>query len=366
MKIGIVTQPLQGNYGGILQNYAMQQVLLRLGHEPVTLDFLPAFKGGWRLWLRTCVVSIVRRLRGEGNPIFFHRNAKRRHRPTIDFLRKHIKISKTFSKCYPSNLVNNLGLEALVVGSDQVWRPCYNQSQADMFLRFSGEEKVKRVAYAASFGTAEWEFTDMELAEECGALLKKFDAISVRERSGIELAARLGRADAREVIDPTLLLGRAGFDSIVTPYAGKPSGAYLGAYILDRNEAITRHLESLAAEMGLTSVLQFQAMAPGMGPGHWIDAIKSSRLFIADSFHGTVFCLLYHVPFIALCNAERGADRFHSLLSPLGLDYALVNNISDITPERLRSLSFDWEDIDRRIESQRQSSLRFLQDALQS
>lgn len=261
MKIGIVTQPLQGNYGGILQNYALQQVMLRLGHDPVTLDFLPAFSGGRRLWLRTCVGSVVRRLRGEGNPIFFHSYAARQHRPTIDFLRKHLKISRTFSKRYPSNLVNNLGLEAFVVGSDQVWRPCYNKSQADMFLRFSGEENVRRVAYAASFGTAEWEFTDSELAEECSALLKKFNAVSVRERSGIELAARLGRADAREVIDPTLLLGRAGFDSIVAPYAGKPSGAYLGAYILDRNEAITRHLESLAAEMGLSSVLQFQATA---------------------------------------------------------------------------------------------------------
>ena len=132
MKIGILTQPLKANYGGILQNWALQQVLIKLGHEPITIDLLPQPS------LSRFILSTVKSL------ILWFIPSKRRK-----FVRWHYKRSPLFEKfvenkikktdvChrYSMELVRKYHLDALIVGSDQTWRPLYNKNVLyDMFLR---------------------------------------------------------------------------------------------------------------------------------------------------------------------------------------------------------------------------------------
>lgn len=359
MKVGIITQPLIDNYGGVLQNFALQQVLRELGHEPLTFDLYPG-NLGYR-YFRDIAVRCIKRVLGRNVKILVPPFKTRKNPEIKQFVETHISLSRPMYGRYRSKAIKRYGIEAMIVGSDQTWRPIYNYSIEDLFLRFAAKQPIRRVAYAASFGTSDWEYTP-EQALACRPLLAKFDAVSVRELSGVTLAARLGCDNALHVLDPTLLLGSKGFNSVISPYKGKPSEPYLGAYILDPSEETTKSLHSMAKSLGLGRVVQFQAGHDGMGPGQWIDAIRSGAFFVCDSFHGCVFAILNHIPFIALVNSSRGADRFYSLLQPLGLQSALYNSLpANVSVE---ADSYPWDEIDAKLEKQRQISYNFLREAL--
>ena len=103
--------------------------------------------------------------------------------------------------------------DAYVVGSDQVWRPNYNPFMKAMFLGITEREDVKRIAYAASFGTSKWEFSP-QMTSECAVLAKKFDMITVREKSGVDLCREYFGVEATWVLDPTMLLNREDYEKV--------------------------------------------------------------------------------------------------------------------------------------------------------
>ncbi|MEE0975240.1 MAG: polysaccharide pyruvyl transferase family protein, partial [Muribaculaceae bacterium] len=120
MKIGIVTQSLLGNYGGILQNFALQQVLKKLGHEPMTIDYVLS-NSAWR-YFRHSTKFHIRRLLGKLKPGETAPARLRTRKPDIDaFVKKHIVTTQMVER-YERNVVEQHGMGALVVGSDQVWR----------------------------------------------------------------------------------------------------------------------------------------------------------------------------------------------------------------------------------------------------
>lgn len=359
MKIGIVTQPLLTNYGGILQNYALQQVLKSLGHTPVTLDFMPAYTGlkGLYKFSRATASYMLGRLK-DFQVVRNIYGRKRQNKEIIAFVDRFISHTEYFWNGYSPDLIKGNDLEALIVGSDQTWRPLYNgEWLKSMFFDFAEDYDIPKIAYAASFGTAEWEYTDA-LAEEVRPLLKKFTAVSVREKSGTSLAERLG-FKAVSVLDPTLLLGRDGFEKILPDCESTES---LGAYILDSTENTRTVLEQISERKCCSQVNIFSEGHEGMGPLEWINAIRSSKFFITDSFHGTVFCILFHVPFLTVINSERGADRFQSLMKPLELENHLITSLEKAADNGINKI--EWERVDEFLATERASSLSFLEKGL--
>ena len=187
MRIGILTLPLHTNYGGILQAYALQTVLERMGHDVCLIEKkrqplrLPLWKAPLSYGKR-----IIKNLTGNPFPIFYEQKMNREEpvvrQNTDKFINKYIKrrIVDDFSD------IRGTDFDAIVVGSDQIWRPKYFQEIEHAFLDFTEGWNIKRIAYAASFGTDEWEYTP-EQTERCAKLLKRFDAVSVREKLGVSL-----------------------------------------------------------------------------------------------------------------------------------------------------------------------------------
>ena len=184
MRIAILTLPLHRNFGGILQCYALQTVLERMGHEVSVLS--------------TDTVSVTKRTRLQLfikrwiKHYLLNRESKFYGGKTeteivcqcvLPFIRQYIH--RLDVKDYAC--LQEQDLDAIVVGSDQIWRPTYYQPIANAYLKFAKDwTHIKRVAYATSFGTDEWEYTPEE-TQECAALLKQFDAVSVREASAVQL-----------------------------------------------------------------------------------------------------------------------------------------------------------------------------------
>ena len=182
MKIGIVTLPLHTNYGGILQCYALQTVLQSMGHSVVVLE-KPKYG---RLFAIIKLLAICKRflkryvLRKNVNIFLAPYEIPSQY---IDkFIRRYIH--HYCKKIWSSETLSRF--DVFVVGSDQVWRPKYSRPIENAFLDFTQGMKVKRIAYAASFGVEQCRFSKEQLSY-CSTLLKQFDAVSVREDSGVRI-----------------------------------------------------------------------------------------------------------------------------------------------------------------------------------
>ena len=305
MRIGIVTQPLMANYGCLLQNYALQQVLRQLGHEPVTLDFLPV------TGLRWYVKSLLRRLLkgGRYQPLFPKRP------PLFDaFVQVHIATVPA-GRRYRKSLLQRYHIDALIVGSDQVWRRFYNpETLEDMFLAFAGDFEGPRIAYAASFGTGEWDARPEE-KKACAQLVKRFRAVSVREPSGVRLCREQLGVEAVLVPDPVRLLSRADYLSLceVVPVEKEP---YIAAYVLDETLEAERQLDAVAKAVGLLVRRCTCGKGATLTVEQWLALFRDAAVVVTDSFHGAVIAGIFGKDCKLIENPKRGLERFETLKTP--------------------------------------------------
>ena len=308
MRIGIITQPLFANYGGILQNWALQQILIKLGHDPITIDYLPT------LTIKSFILSTIKSLIFWFIPSRRRRFIKRKYKRKSlfdGFIAQHIKKTEV---CYQYSMkyIEQYKLEALIVGSDQIWRPMYNDCLFDMFLQFAEDFKGKKIAYAASFGVDNWEFSE-EQTKICSSLIKQFDAISVRESSGKSLCKNYLGIDALNVLDPTLLVSKDEYIKLCTDIPIVKE-RFLAAYVLDPSDEVNKIIAEEADKRGLT-VRRYSADAKAeLTVEEWISIFRDASFIVTDSFHGTVFSILFEKPFRCVANRDRGNARFEDLL----------------------------------------------------
>lgn len=364
MKVAIFTHRMGHNYGGIIQNFALQTVVRNLGHEPETIDWHRL--GRWESF--RFAFGAIRRLparwlKGDfkmlplSPPWFHYKNIDR-------FISQRIALSKSSRRTTLARYIRQNGFEAIIVGSDQVWRPLYIEHIELMFLNFAEKLKVKRIAYAASFGVDNVnEFSQRHLAE-CSRLLAKFDAVSVREKSGVALCGdMLHRPDTVHLLDPTMLLDPDDYDSVIG--RGRAAGRTLMCYILDLNPGDAERVGQIAKQLSLTAVIgrcDHQLTDDDTVEG-WIAAIRDADCVVTDSFHGTVFSIIFNRPFLVTANAKRGNARLDSLLEMFGLEDRRINSLDELTREAMNR-PIDWQRVNALRESKKQQSLSFLRNAL--
>ena len=309
MNVALITLSLLNNYGGAIQNFAMQQVLNKMQVKSKTIDYLkiprPSFFKHVLGWIKTFILLFAFRRRK------FTKYTHKGTRKEIfqKFIDKYISTTK---KCYRYEIKMLDGCDAVIVGSDQVWRPLYNYRVEDRFLKFAEDLPIKRIAYAASFGVDNWEYTPKQ-TRECSRLAKKFDAISVREESGVKLCKEHLGVDATWVLDPTLLLTKEDYLPICEdiPVCNEK---YIAVYVLDENEETTATYEKEAAARGL-NIKKFHADSKStLTVPEWIAMFRDASYVVTDSFHGTVFSIIFGKEFKCVYNKDRGAARFESLL----------------------------------------------------
>lgn len=353
MRIGIVTQPLVNNYGGVMQNFALQYVLKRMGHTPLTLDYIPA-KNIWRI-----ILSLL------FNFVLFFTSKRRnvvdclpvkRDKHVGEFMSKYIQLTRKIDH-YSSDLINNYSLNAIIVGSDQVWRPAYNDSVLyDNYLMFAYDYNIKKIAYAASFGVSDWEYTPA-MTEACRKLVSKFDAISVRESSGVKLCNRFLDVESCVVLDPTLLLTAEDYRPLFSTIPQLPY-PYALHYILDKKNAIN----TTSGPIGIENVVSVSVSRKlTCSIEEWLCLIFNAEIVITDSFHGMVFSVIFHKDFYVIGNKKRGVSRMLSILEGLGLTdrFILDNNFS---LNKVRPI--DWCKVDSCLNHLRSYSIDFLINSL--
>lgn len=379
MKIGILTLPLNSNYGGVLQAFALQTVLKRMGHDVLEVElkknlrwqYPPLWKMPLSFGKRFLFKYIVRR---KNQKILLERYERKIYpllvHDILEFISKYIKQFKVdkFIDCKGK-------FDAFVCGSDQIWRYKYylffEGDIANVYLKFLGDDSCKRIAYAASFGTDNWEYPAKETAE-CKNWIQKFDAVSVREETGVKLCSTYYDIKAKHVLDPTMLLSKDDYVDLIEKSDVPKSTGNLFCYILDntdekmnvvKNIEKQRHLSSffMNGDCGnWTEDLEKRIQPPVES---WLRAFYDSEFIVTDSFHACVFSILFHKQFLVIGNKERGLARIYSLLSMFGLEDRLT---SDTGLDINRMKTIDYDRVDEILAKHREESRTFLIQALTS
>ena len=376
MRIGILTLPLHTNYGGILQAYALQHVLQDMGHEVVVIDEKQQFHFSLKRRIEMYVKGKVKRLlKGKNaiiySPEYYKALWEARTKHTGQFISEHI----------PRRVVGDVSeiaegeFDAFVVGSDQIWRACYAQpfpGVGNAFLLFTRGWNVKRISYAASFGVEKWEYSESDTAC-CAMMAKLFDAISVREDTGVMLCKGYLGVDAKHVIDPTLLLNAEAYLKLIKKDTPRSAGNMM-CYILNRRKDAEDVVKDVASKKQLQpfytnsrtedsqASLEDRIQPP---VEDWLQGYRDAEFVITDSFHACIFAMLFKKPFVAIGNEGRGMARFESLLQMFGLEGRLVSSYEEFKQKEDSLLCpIDYEPVYRILEEKRSGSLNFLQLAL--
>ena len=380
MRIGIITQPLHTNYGGLLQNYALQQVLRKFGHEVYTINrtyprdiyTLPATKQIKFLTKQTIKKFLGKTYSPTKNDISRITEKCRR------FVEENITVTnKVKTQKEISETTAQYCFDAFIAGSDQVWRPMYSPNILNDYLDFCREQpNIKRIAYAASFGVDNWEYTDTQTTE-CSRLAKQFNAISVREDSGIKLCQKHLGVDATLVLDPTLLLEKEEYIELTKKAGEKRSEGDLFCYILDENDAINESIHNIEKQLTLKSFQVKSKKAPYSlkigdsinehiipSPTKWLRAFMDAKMVFTDSFHGCVFSIIFNKPFWVIGNKERGNARFSSLLKLFNLEDRLIS-LDSIEKKNLLT-PIDWEKINTIKKEWQKKSVSFIKENLET
>lgn len=356
MRIGILTQRLHNNFGGLLQNFALQQVLKELDHQPVTIDFRPRNNVLWYLLvqLKTLVLFFIP---GKRRPFRKWKKQDKRDENISSFVKKYIITTHRIQKLLPI-IVPVYKLDVIIVGSDQVWRPKYNTLE-NTFLAFVKSKDVKKVAYAASFGVSNWEFTEAQ-TEKCRLLAQKFNAISVRENSGVFLCNKYLNVSAEETLDPTLLLNKEDYSKLCDEIP-KNNSPFLAAYILDVTDEKRQIIESFAKINNLKPIFFTAESDIALSIQEWLAMFRDANYVITDSFHGTVFSIINRKPFVSIINIKRGADRFASLLSKFTLENRMMSEEEIIS---FNEEPINWNNVSSVIEAEKERSIEFIRNSL--
>ena len=334
MRIGILTLPLHTNYGGILQAYALQTVLEWMGHDVVVID-TPNVKPSPSLM--TLCKRIIKRLLGKHVGVIYEWKHNKEYpiisQHTQPFVDKYIHRKIVSS---PTELQEK-DFDAIVVGSDQIWRPKYYGKIENAYLSFAKKWNIKRIAYAASFGTDDWEYTHKQTIE-CGNLLKMFDAVSVRESSAVNLCKEHFGVDVQHVLDPTMLLDKEDYIRLIEAANTPKSKGTLLNYILDETPEKRTLIEQIAKDKGLVPFRVNSRVEDHNAPleeriqppvEQWLRGFYDAEFVVTDSFHACVFSILFNKPFVVIGNKERGMARFNSLLRLFNLESRIIVNFDD-------------------------------------
>lgn len=343
MKIGILTLPLHTNYGGILQAYALQTVLEKMGHEVEVINKQVRFSKPqyWKYPFR-----LVKKLFFKHDTVIAYEKNRYREYPIIYGSLDRFKDEHIHSK-FVTDLhnISHGEYDAIIVGSDQVWRPTYfkrlwRTDMSDAFLGFANSWNIKRISYATSFGVDNWELTYNETTQ-CRALAQLFNSISVRENSGVRICKEYLGVESVCVLDPTMLLGPSDYIELFKYHnVGKSKGNLL-CYILDDTPMKRGLISRISRERHLTPFSVNGAVVSATSPvserikpsiEEWLRGFYDAEFVITDSFHACVFSIIFRKPFIVIGNTKRGMERFVSLLSTFSIKKNLLSNISEYDP----------------------------------
>lgn len=369
MKAGIVTFNSAHNYGAVLQVYAMQEYLKSLGMDVEVVNYrIKEIDNVYKLYnVRRKDPKLIRGLKKARK--FLKVNIKERWRLEKRnnfeyFINNILNTTKPYSTLQEIQK-DFLDYDILIAGSDQIWNTGLTKGFKPAYFLEFGNKEARRISYAASLGS---DSIDEKYIVFYKRYLENFDFISVREESMKEILGGLTNKPITRVIDPTLLLDKEVYDKmkIETKYKGKD---YIYVHIIENDEKTYEIADQLSRKLNIPVLHNRQKglFENELGsnfhgrPEEFISVIENAKYIVTNSFHSTVFAMIYERDFITIPHATRPA-RMQNLLNIAGLSNHLIEDVR-VMP-KLDTLKIDYKDVKKRLLKEREESIKFLKNAI--
>lgn len=352
------------NYGSVLQAYALQHSLEKIGCDSEIINYLFPPKKQTRITVKVIIQNVIVFLRAFllGFP------KKKTEVKFLKFRNECLKLSP--SEYNVDNIKNNPPkYDIYMTGSDQVWNPRHVGVDTNFMLAFAPNDSVK-VSYASSFATS-------VISEEYHDLYKKYlsmyNKISVREPSGINLVKILSGKEATVCCDPVFLLSRDEWDLIANRSKKLIKDKYILVYALyymfDPYPELLSIINNVQKELGYQVIYlngrkedafrKNSKVLKAVGPEDFINIIRNAEIVITSSFHGTAFSLIYNKPLMGIVRKDDNTDsRISSILSIVEANKSIIpyNTNCNMSKEELYSLRCN----EQKLMDYRKKSLQYL------
>lgn len=342
MKIGVISSyacvRAFNNYGALLQYYALQVYLRGRGHDVFWIrSILP----------QSSIHIFLRNLKNYRSLKLVYKFYKC-HKSFIDFQKKFLKVSSREYKGNSDLMVNTPCADLYITGSDQVWGGMLKEN----YLCFV-QDPLKKVAYAASFGRNHLDANQVNVVKPW---IKKFKAISVREKSGVQLCESLFGVHAEHLLDPTLLIDASYYPTLNSHKVTNLLYCYF-LNVKSDNEVRIEEIRDFARKLGLSlriascqySEIFFKLQELDMpSPEQWLQNYRDAKYIVTNTFHGTVFSIVFRKQFVTILQSGKSSpqnDRLISLLSMLGLEDRII--MADQSFDITISKPIDWDRIEK-------------------
>lgn len=379
MKIGTLTFHITSNYGALLQAYALQKILNRMGHSAEIVDYrYVGSENQLCTRLRDCR-SLQRKKEYVKDAVWWFTGPAgygRRQRilRCRDFIKTHIPVSVESFSSYLDLAEKALCYDAYITGSDQVWNPTMQETVNGAFrLEFVPEGRL-RISYAASFGVPS---LLPELSSVYGAAFRKFDFISVREAEGVQIVSEATDGKkAQIVLDPTMLLSQDDWLSISIPSQKHKRNGYILCYFLGEFEDSSHFIYQLQSHyklpivyIGFNKKLLFNPkikLESGAGPREFLGLFAGAAHIVTNSFHGAVFSILFKKSFYSPLGTNTFRRPMNGRLSNLADMFNLRGRICELSEMKISEKCIDYDKIELLLDREREKSLNFLKISLKS
>ena len=378
-KIGLCICFAVKNYGSMLQAYATQQYIKKLGLDYEIIQYNK--KHDLAFYINSCLKLFNSNFRKEVfRRIAYEKSLKKnknfkqklnvRNLKFEEFQKSHFSKLSDVCSSYLQLQAKGKELPAYLVGSDQLWLPA-GLSTNFYNLNFTDESAV-RISYATSFGVSKIPFYQKK---RTAAFLQRMQYLSVREQRGVEIVSNIAEKKAELVVDPTLLLTANEWASFI-PKIENCYGDYIFVYFIGNNPEHRQAVIDLRNKTGLrvvalTHIDEFIASDEGLydetpfdvGPSEFVNLIRNAKYVCTDSFHGSVFSIIHEKQFVIF---DRFSDksknstnaRICSLCSILGLTSRRYTEGADIY--EMEKEEIDYNEVKQKLNGIRKSSIEFL------
>lgn len=375
--VGILNVQEVDNYGAVLLCYALQETIENLGYDAWVIDYRPAGEQKHGMVRRISnklksegirgVIDVALRKSLKDSGVNVNRSSDEKKRNFENFRKEYFNRTPVYKGM---NAPDSPIFRTYVVGSDVVWKPDRVRSyESDVyFLKFTDGLECNRIAYAASIGTAD-EQQLSEVADKFSDCVQRFDSISLREASSVPYVQNMVDKKVVACADPTLLIDKEIYDNIANSGLVTSAQKYIYFYMFGDDPLAYEYVNRCSKTMNLPVVCQCNTpesvnnvleYSGNDGPSEFLSRIRNAEYIITDSFHGTVFSILYHKDFATLSRGNI-STRMEDLLERLNLKSRFVEN-PEITGV-LEPIS-NYEKIDANIADWRDESIMFLANAL--
>ena len=364
MKIKTITCHDVYNYGASLQAYALQQYLSSLGHDVEIIDYKPNYmRVHYNFWYVPDNSRYYRKAMKSGLFRFMlccyfapARFATYGRKLQFDaFTKKHLHLTKTYFS-YHDLVDSPPDADVYIAGSDQIWNcKLPNGNDPAYFLQF-GDKEIKRISYAASFAIPEIPDANKSQMHDW---LKLFDAISVREKTGVKILDSLS-VKGVEVLDPVFLLHREDWETFCNNRIEEEKNKYILVYDLFLNDSrLEKEAKRLSSEYNLR-IISVDASKKchfadknisNAGPEKFVKLIAEAEYVITNSFHATAFSIIFNRRF-SVYYKYSNISRISDILSTLDLEKQLNPDIP--------RYNFNWNRVNYTLNEIRENSYNFL------